>query len=99
MLDEVPQNPAVRDPTRAAKRFGDQFTPAEIAAPRAERPRPPELPQALRRKEAERDTVLRTREALERGSMLRGLIYLALLTLLISLVRAGMGRAFPSGWR
>jgi len=66
--------------------------------PRAQSPRPPQPSAALRKAEAERADYLKGREGLERRSVFRGLILLALLVLAFSLVRAGAGRAFFSGW-
>ena len=52
----------------------------------------------LERAELERATYLRERERLESLSVVRGLILLAMLVLLASMVRAGFGRVFVHGW-
>ncbi len=66
--------------------------------PRAEPPRPPAPSKTVLRAQEEQATHLREREAKERHSVLRGLVLLAIAVLLVSLVRAGMGRAFSTGW-
>lgn len=65
---------------------------------RAQPPRAPEPTPGLRKAQAERREYLEERESLERNSVLRGLTLLALLALVISLVRAGVDRAFYAGW-
>ena len=56
------------------------------------------MPAALQKLEEERRQHLRGREALERRSILRGLILFAILVLIISLLHAGTDRSFPAGW-
>lgn len=53
---------------------------------------------SAQRAEAERNAYLRGREHLEARSVLRGLILLAVLVFVFTLVRAGTERAFFSGW-
>jgi hypothetical protein len=65
---------------------------------RAEPPRPPALSGTLRRAQEQQAEHLREREATERHSVLRGLVLLGIAVLLFSLVRAGLGRAFFTGW-
>ena len=64
---------------------------------RAEPPRAPELSRTVRQARDEAARYRHEREAQERRSLLRGLILLAVLVLLVSLLRAG-DRAFPAGW-
>ena len=69
--------------------------------PSAERAEPPRIPaptRALERAELERKTCLRGRETLEARSVVRGLILLAIVVLLASMIRAGFGRVFVHGW-
>ena len=47
---------------------------------------------------AKRKVYLTEREGSEQRSQLRGLVWMALLALLISLLRAGAGRTFYAGW-
>lgn len=65
---------------------------------RAQRPRPVAVTPALRKANGERQAYLGEREGKERRSMLRGLILLAVLVLVFSLVRAGTERVFYAGW-
>lgn len=91
---------ALRDPARGATSFSGV---ASISAEVSDRARPPASPERLpaqRREHDKRSVSARIREAAERRSMLRGLLILAALVLLVSLLRAGTGRAFPAGlWR
>ena len=64
----------------------------------AEPPRAPTLLPSAEKDAREHGAYVRQRENLERRSMLRGLILLAVLVLLLSLFRAGLDRAFPAGW-
>jgi hypothetical protein len=64
----------------------------------AEPPRPPVLSEREQRGETERLDRLRKRAGLERRSLLRGLILLAVVILIASLARAGFDRLFVSGW-
>ncbi len=84
-------------PSRPPTGFGAVRAAVETER-RAEPPRAPQLPLTLQKRERERTALLRAREVLERVSVLRGLVILALLILVVSLVRAGSDRAFPSGW-
>ncbi len=59
--------------------------------------RPPLTPEFLRER-AEYEQYRRQREAIERRSMVRGLILLAVVVLLGSMVRAGLDRVFVQGW-
>ncbi len=65
---------------------------------RASPPRPPELTAALKRQLEAHESYRREREQVERRSVVRGLILLALLTLSGSILRAGLGRVFVHGW-
>jgi len=65
---------------------------------RAESVRIPAPTQAMEQAEAERARYLRGREAVESRSVVRGLILLAVLVLLASMIRAGFGRVFVQGW-
>ena len=85
-------------PSRGAASFGDRSGVPALRGTLAATPRAPELPAALKRAELERHDRRQDRERIERRSMLRGLLLLALVVLLVSLLRAGMGRAFPAGW-
>lgn len=64
----------------------------------AEPPRPPALTERDERREGERLGRLNARVRLEERSLLRGLILLALVILLASLLRAGFGRLFVPRW-
>lgn len=64
----------------------------------AEPPRPPALTERDQRRETERLGRLKGRVALEQRSLLRGLILLAVVILIVSLVRAGFGRLFVPRW-
>ena len=88
-----------REPTRGPTGFGDAAATKTDQLPRAEPPRAPKWPPNLAQAEAERASYRREREAVERRSMLRGLILLAVLVILFALLRAGLGRAFPTGLR
>ncbi len=65
---------------------------------RAEPARIPPPTRALERKQQEWKNYLRNREGIESHSVFRGLILLALVVLLASMVRAGLGRVFVHGW-
>lgn len=69
--------------------------PAEI---RAEAVRPPQPTWALERARAERQEHRSKREVLERLSVVRGLIVLAVVALMFSVARAGLDRVFVQGW-
>ena len=68
------------------------------AGHRAEPPRPPALTEREQLREADRLDRLKVRVRLEQRSLLRGLILLAVLILIASLARAGLGRLFVPGW-
>ena len=68
------------------------------AGHRAEPPRAPELSERDKRDESLRKDRLRARVALEQRSLLRGLLLLAVVILIVSLARAGLGRLFVPGW-
>ncbi|HEV2578885.1 MAG TPA: hypothetical protein VGU25_16895 [Acidobacteriaceae bacterium] len=68
------------------------------AGHRAEPPRPPSLSERDHRDERARKVRLNARVGREQLSLLRGLILLAVLILIASLVRAGFGRLFVPGW-
>ena len=65
---------------------------------RAAPPKAPPPSPALLKAQAEWETYRKEREGLERRSVLRGSILLALLVALVGLLRAGADRAFPSSW-
>lgn len=67
-------------------------------ARRASPPRVPPRTRALERAEKEREEYIQGRERMERRSVLRGLLLFALIVLLASIFRAGLGRVFPHGW-
>ncbi|MGC9199583.1 MAG: hypothetical protein ACP5E5_11710 [Acidobacteriaceae bacterium] len=58
----------------------------------------PELTSTLQRELEAYAIYCREREQLERRSVLRGLILLALLVLSVSVLRAGLDRVFFQGW-
>ncbi|MGI4828235.1 MAG: hypothetical protein ACRYFU_08605 [Janthinobacterium lividum] len=91
-----PADPPAQESSRAPQHFGDAS--AIKKAHRAELPRASQLPPSLQRAEAEQAVVLREREGIERRSMLRGLILLALVVLILSMFHAGAERVFPAGW-
>jgi len=65
---------------------------------RAASPRIPPPTRALQRAEHERQKYLRQRKSLQLRSVVRALIFLAVLILLLSVFRAGFGRVFTHGW-
>lgn len=65
---------------------------------RAESPRIPAATRALQDAEQERNAYIREREQVEHRSVLRGLMLLAVIVLVLSIARAGLGRVFPAGW-
>jgi hypothetical protein len=68
------------------------------AGHRAEPPRPPALTERDQRRESARLEKLNARLRIEKRSMLRGLILLAVVILIVSLARAGFGRLFVPRW-
>jgi len=69
-----------------------------MADHRAQPPQPPEpTPELALAREAHAERVGKG-EGLERRSVIRGLLILALLILAVSLARAGLGRVFPPNW-
>jgi hypothetical protein len=65
---------------------------------RAQPPRPPQPTPALQQALDEHDEYKASREKLERRSMLRGAIVLAVLVVAFSIARAGLDRVFVHGW-
>lgn len=65
---------------------------------RAQPARPPALSEREQRRESARLEKLRGRVQIEQRSLLRGLILLALIILIFSLMRAGLDRIFVPGW-
>ena len=66
-----------------------------------QRAAPPAVPPATREQQrelAEREAHHREGEQIERRRQLRGLLMLALIVLVFSIARAGLGRVFPHGW-
>ncbi len=85
-------------PAQPPTPFGATAAVTPSHAGHASPPRPPALPAAALQAQAEHLKYRAGREALERRSMLRGLILLALLALVIGIAHAGWSRAFPAGW-
>jgi hypothetical protein len=65
---------------------------------RASLPRTPRPSWALERANEARRVYLAARELVERRSVVRGLIVLAVVAIVFSVARAGLGRAFVPGW-
>jgi hypothetical protein len=65
---------------------------------RAEAAHPPAPTRGLKKKREEFQLYRLGREGLERRSMVRGLILLAVLVTVVSIARAGMDRVFVHGW-
>jgi hypothetical protein len=65
---------------------------------RAAAPRAPEPTRGVLQQQLETAEYLRERESVERQSVLRGLVWLALVAFGVSLLRAGVDRAFYAGW-
>jgi hypothetical protein len=65
---------------------------------RAAPPQLPALTPTFERQQAEFELYRKQREQLERRSMLRSLILIALLVLARSIARAGLERVFVHGW-
>jgi hypothetical protein len=65
---------------------------------RAEKPRIPPPTRAFQRAAEKRSKFLLAREGIEHRSMVRGLLILAVIVLLASMVRAGFGNVFTPGW-
>jgi hypothetical protein len=61
-------------------------------------PQLPEPTRGLKREREEFQRYRKGRERIERRSMVRGLIVLAVLVLVGSIVRAGLDRVFVHGW-
>ncbi len=70
----------------------------ESAELRAEKPRVPAPTRALEQALVERQQLHRERGQALRRSAVRGLLMLALLVLVLSIARAGLGRVFVPGW-
>ena len=69
-----------------------------MMAPRGKPPSAPALTAVTRREAVARRVRLRDRESGERVRMFRGLVVLAMLVLLLSMLHGGWGRAFVPGW-
>lgn len=67
-------------------------------SPRAGSPVPAPLSKRALRATKEQNAFKQEREILERHSVLRGLILLAVLILLFAVLHGGASRGFPSGW-
>jgi hypothetical protein len=65
---------------------------------RAEPPRPPSPSASIQQRRADHKKYLGEREVVERSSVLRGLLLLALVVLFLAFWRAGRARAFYHGW-
>ena len=72
--------------------------PAHRYEHRATPPRLPELIPSLDRDRLAFKHYRTDREKVERRSVVRGLMLMAILVLLGSMVRAGLGRVFVQGW-
>lgn len=81
---------------QSSRSFGQSARP--IATDVAKPPCPPPATPGVLKAQADHAAYMREREALEARSSMRGLIWLALLALAISLFRAGANRAFYAGW-
>lgn len=68
------------------------------AEPRAEAVRPPHPTPELEEARAQQQMHSRKREAMERRSVVRGLVILAVLAMGWSIARAGLDRVFVHGW-
>ncbi|QMV19363.1 hypothetical protein GOB94_12230 [Granulicella sp. 5B5] len=66
--------------------------------PRAGAPQAPPATRALERARVEQAAYRAERARLERRSMVRGLVLLALLVLVVSMLRAGVHNVFLPGW-
>ena len=65
---------------------------------RADPPRPPaETPESARAARVRREAVA-GRERKESGRIARGLLWLGVVVVLLSILHAGFGRAFVPGW-
>jgi hypothetical protein len=84
------------EPTRRPAHFGS--TVPGVKAHRAAPASAPELPRSAAEDKAEHGMYVRSREAAERRSVLRGLILLAVLVVVFAALHAGLDRAFPAGW-
>lgn len=65
---------------------------------RAKPPSVPPLTASARRDLAAHDVRMRRQESQERVRVYRGLVMLAVLVLLLSMLHAGWGRVFVPGW-
>jgi hypothetical protein len=65
---------------------------------RAEKPRAPQPSAAVERERAADRAYVTERERVERRSVARGLVVLAVVVLIASMARAGMDRVFVHGW-
>jgi len=65
---------------------------------RAEPPQAPKPTAEMLADQAEKQLYLREREAVESRGQVRALLLLAIVVLLFSVARAGMGRVFVPGW-
>jgi hypothetical protein len=71
---------------------------SKAAEQRAEAVRPPQPTPALEQSRVELREHRSAREALERRSVVRGLVVLAVVALVASIARAGLDRVFVHGW-
>jgi hypothetical protein len=69
-----------------------------MAAPLAQPPQIPPPTRELERAYEEHAERVARGERLERRSVVRGLLVLALIILAVSITRAGLGRVFPPNW-
>ncbi len=72
--------------------------PGSLLEQKAKPPRAPEITPGIQKALDERTHYQEQREAVERRSVMRGLLLLALVILVFSLVRAGADRVFYTGW-
>ncbi|MBE7159586.1 MAG: hypothetical protein INR62_14345 [Rhodospirillales bacterium] len=84
-------------PTRSDAEANNKRT--GLFAPKsAGKPRPPALGPAAIEAQERKKQYFHDREQLERYSVLKGLLLLAIIVFFISLLRAGWDRAFFHGW-
>jgi hypothetical protein len=69
-----------------------------VETSRAEEPRAPAPTRELAQIQQERESYRARREKASSRSATRGFLLLALIVLLASMARAGLGRVFVSGW-
>lgn len=76
----------------------EQLKEGRVAGFPASAPTPPSLTRAGKREAARRDVLHEHAERIERSRQLRGLLWVALLILVGSVIRGGLPNVFPRGW-